>query len=45
MERIVKKKEVSNKRSDNKRKDFSRDKKYVQRSYNKHSKSFNDDED
>ena len=33
------------KRSDNKRKDFSRDKKYVQRSYNKHSKSFNDDED
>ena len=33
------------KRSDNKPKDFSRDKKYVQRSYNKHSKSFNDDED
>lgn len=32
------------KKSDNKRKDFSRDKKYVQRSYNKHSKSFNDDE-
>ena len=39
------KKRGEHKRSDNKRKDFSRDKKYVQRSYNKHSKSFNDDED
>lgn len=40
-----KKKGEHGKKSDNKRKDFSRDKKYVQRSYNKHSKSFNDDED